>query len=257
MPNADWRHILRENVSRVRQDIAAACARAGRPADSVRLVAVTKYVSVAVLRELVAAGVTDIGESRAQQLAARVAECGTSLTDWPAPGAPETGGAVRWHMIGHLQRNKVKLVLPQVRIVHSLDSDRLARALDECAAQHDCHVDVFIEVNVTGEGSKEGVVPEALPALLEVIAACPRIRARGLMTMAPFDPDPETARSCFVRLRELRDRLRQAGDAGATCVELSMGMSQDYVVAVEEGATYVRVGSALFEGLPSTDPRAG
>lgn len=255
--DTDWRARLRENVARVRAALAAACDRGGRPPGAVRLVAVTKYVGVEVIRELRAAGVTDIGESYVQQLVERAEELGGSAATgdvgWASPTNPPD--APRWHMIGHLQRNKVKTLLPHARILHSLDSARLAAAVQAQADELDVQVDAFLEVNVAGEASKQGIAPADAPGLVEAVRAFPRLRLRGLMTMAPYDPDPERSRPCFRRLRELLERLRGAGAVGPECVHLSMGMSQDYVVAAEEGATFVRVGSALFEGLPSTDPR--
>ncbi|MCK4342185.1 MAG: YggS family pyridoxal phosphate-dependent enzyme [Phycisphaerae bacterium] len=257
MPNPDWKPTLHENIARVRRNIADAGRRVGRDPDSVRLVGVTKYVSPEVLRELPAAGVTDIGESRVQQLVTRAQAYGPARLDWSDAAAQATSSLPRWHMIGHLQRNKVKLLLPHSRVIHSLDSERLATTIQNQAQSMDAMVDAFIEVNVSGETSKQGVTPDQVEALVQAVSGCPRIRLRGLMTMAPYNPDPEASRPCFVRLRELLERLRESGTAGPECTQLSMGMSQDYVVAVEEGATFVRVGSALFENLPSIDPRGG
>ena len=261
MAPTDWQLELRTNIARVRQSIAVACRKAHRNPADVRLVAVTKYVSTDVLRAVMAAGIVDIGESHAQQLVARARECGAAQLDWPgdatpAPQPPEQlSTPPRWHMIGHLQRNKVKMLLPHARVIHSLDSARLAEALEQQAAQLAALVDVFIEVNVAGEAAKTGAAIDAVPALLQVVAACPHLILRGLMTMAPYDPDPETARPHFARLRQFLAQLRDTGAVGPACVHLSMGMSHDYTIAVEEGATLVRVGSALFEGLPSGDPR--
>ncbi|MEW6198733.1 MAG: YggS family pyridoxal phosphate-dependent enzyme [Planctomycetota bacterium] len=255
MTATDWTQRLHDNVARVRAHIADACARAGRDPAEVRLVGVTKYVSAPVIRELLAAGVQDVGESRVQQLASRALEIGEPLLDWTSAAGPAETRRPRWHMIGHLQRNKVKALLPHARIVHSLDSDRLADTLETHAAALDATVDAFIEVNVAGEASKQGVPPDEVAALATEVRRHPHLRLRGLMTMAPLDPDPEAARPCFARLRELLERLRGTGAVGAECVHLSMGMSQDYRVAVEEGATLVRVGSALFEGLPPDERR--
>lgn len=254
MSTPDWTTRLRDNVARVRAQIAAAAHRTGRDPAAVRLVAVTKHVSPEVLREVLAAGLVDLGESRPQQLVARARDCGPALFDWPDP-AEETGDHPRWHLIGHLQRNKVKLLLPHARIIHSLAAPRLAETLADQARRLGVAVDVFLEVNVAGESSKDGAPPDALPALTEIVLQHPELRLRGLMTMAPFDPDPETARPHFARLRELLQELRDSAGVGPTCAHLSMGMSQDYAVAVEEGATLVRVGSALFEGLPAQDLR--
>ncbi len=255
MERPDWIRKLQTNVASVRADIAQACRRVGREPAGVRLVGVTKYVSAEVPRALLTAGVEDIGESRVQQLVTRARDCGPASFHWPPATENNNVPQPRWHMIGHLQRNKVGLLLQHARILHSLDSERLARSIEQHAAARDVVVDAFVEVNVTSEASKQGIAPEALPALAETVADCSRIRLRGLMTMAPYDPDPEAARPHFARLRELLAELRKSGAVGPECVELSMGMSQDYAVAVEEGATFVRVGSVLFGGLPTCDPR--
>jgi hypothetical protein len=257
----DWRQALRDNVSRVQADIAAACRRAVRDAADVHLLAVTKYVSLEVARELLAAGLVDLGESRVQQLVARAQACGVARFDWPDEHAGNTSpssspAAPRWHMIGHVQRNKLKTLLPHARILHSLDSARLAEAVARQAQDLQVQVDVFVEVNSAGEATKTGVLAADLPALVAAVAGLPALRLRGLMTMAPYDPNPEASRPYFAELRGLLERLRRDGAAGPDCRHLSMGMSQDYVVAVEEGATLVRLGSALFEGLPTADPRA-
>jgi pyridoxal phosphate enzyme (YggS family) len=255
MPEVNWEATLRENVRRVRERIAAACQASGREAEAVRLVAVTKYVSTDVARALVAAGVQDLGENRAQQLVARAEACGAARSGWCGPDDPAAGPC--WHMIGHVQRNKVRPLLDHSRIIHSLDSKRLADALEARAASLGVEVDVLIEVNVAGEASKQGVDPGDVSPLVAALTDCRHLRLRGLMTMAPYNPDPEAARPVFVRLRELLAGLRSRGEVSDACRELSMGMSQDYGVAVEEGATVVRVGSALYENLPTTDPRKG
>lgn len=257
MVENDWRQRLRDNVARVRRHIADACRRVGRAPAGVRLVGVTKYAPLEVLRELPAAGIVDLGESHVQQLVARAQACGPAQFDWPDADGDEAAAPLpRWHMIGHVQRNKVKMLLPHARILHSLDSDRLATALAQHAQQLGVSVDAFIEINVPGEATKTGVAPDDAAPLAEAVARCPHIRLRGLMTMAPYDLNPEASRPHFARLRELLVKLRHQGLVGPDCVHLSMGMSQDYVVAAEEGATFVRVGAALFEGLPSADPRS-
>lgn len=253
----EWAGRLRENLARVQGAIVAACARAGRDSRGVRLVAVTKYVALPIIRELLSAGVGELGENQVQQLVARANAFGSRLEGWPEAGlVPAASGSntglltPRWHMIGHLQRNKVRQVLRYVRIIHSLDSLRLAGEVERIAAELDAQVDVLLEVNVSGEQSKYGLGPAEVPPLLEELRHYRRIRVHGLMTMAPFDPEPEHARPCFAQLREMLSALRQSGAAGPEFTQLSMGMSQDYEVAVEEGATLVRIGSALFEGLP-------
>jgi len=244
---------LAGNLFRVRQRIAEACARAGRDPAEVTMVAVTKYLDLPMIRALVAAGVGELGENRVQQLVARAAALGSRIEEWrepreisqsPAPVIP------RWHMVGHLQRNKVKMLLPQVRVLHALDSLRLAQEVQRVAELLDAKVDAFIEVNVSGESTKFGVSPAELPGLAEAVQKRSRITLRGLMTMAPLSPDVEQARPFFAQLRELLRGLQQSGTVGPQCVHLSMGMSQDYAVAVEEGATFVRIGTALYEDLP-------
>ena len=227
---------IARNLSDVRSRMAAACRRAGRPADSATLIAVTKTVDLDEVRALSVLGVTHFGENRVQELARKSA----SLTDL----------SCRWHMIGHLQRNKVKALLPHSTIVHSLESDKLADVLSRRAAAADLEIDVLIEVNVAGEQAKYGVAPDAAAALADRVVALPALNLRGLMTMAPFlgaggPESPEELRPLFARLRELAQTLSEDLPDG-TMSELSMGMTQDFEVAIEEGATMVRVGSALF-----------
>lgn len=244
----DWFEALRSNIETVRGSIAAACDRAGRRPADVRVVAVTKYASLDVVRALLTVGVADLGESRVQQLVSRAAKLGASLAAWDETqrGLSESP---TWHMIGHLQRNKVKTLLPRSRTLHSLDSQRLIEEIDKQAERTDAVVDVLLEVNLSGEARKHGVPSTNVVALAEAALQSRHLRLRGLMTMAPAGPDPECARPHFARLRELLEDLRTRGGGGPSCRHLSMGMSQDYAVAVEEGATLVRIGSALFEGL--------
>lgn len=250
---------LRDNLARVRETIADACRRAGRDPAAVRLVAVTKYVDLDMIGALLDVGVHELGENRVQQLVQRAERVGATTAELfgpepegfgPGDRPPGASAAVpRWHMIGHLQRNKVKTLLGHTRIIHSLDSPRLAREVQKVAEARDLMVDAFVEVNVAEEESKYGVAVPEVEVVAEAVGTCDRIRLRGLMTMAPFDPDPEAARPHFARLRELLERLRQGGAVGPDCTHLSMGMTQDYGVAVEEGATFVRIGSALYEGV--------
>lgn len=244
---------ITDNLARVRERIAAATTRAGRSAGDVGLVAVTKYVGPAAMRALLDAGCLDLGESRVQQLRQRVPLLGgdpIALDDAPAGPAP------RWHMVGHLQRNKVKDLLPDVRIVHSLDSIRLADQVEKLAAEHGVVVEVLVEVNVAGEASKSGVPLADLEPLVSHAASLSHLRVRGLMTMAPYEDDPERTRPHFARLAAELARLRERGLVETGCRHLSMGMSNDYAVAVEEGATLVRIGSALFEGVPAAELNA-
>ena len=235
------RERLLANLRDVQDRIAAAAARSGRPATAVRLVAVTKTVSPATIRLLVEAGQRDLGENRPQQLRDRAATLGG-----PSTGSGQ-GLDVAWHMIGHLQRNKVKYVVPAAAMIHSVDSLALAgeigkRAQAAAAARAVC----LLEVNVSGEASKGGASPAEAPALASAAAAVAGVDLAGLMTMAPIADDAETVRPVFAALRELRDRINREAPLPQPLIELSMGMTQDYEVAIEEGATIVRVGTALF-----------
>ena len=227
-----------DNLARVRAAMAQACERAGRDVVSVRLVAVTKYAQIDWVRDLLSAGQIVLGESRPQQLAARAEEL-----------AAEGGGLIEWHMIGHLQRNKVEQVLPVATLIHSVDSLRLAKRISAIAETRGNPAAVLLEVNVSGEESKDGFGPDELRAAFDELAALPQLDIRGLMTMAPVVDEPSQARPYFAQLRELRDELAARENSSVTLTELSMGMSGDFEAAIEEGATIVRVGSSLFEGL--------
>jgi pyridoxal phosphate enzyme (YggS family) len=213
----------------VRDRIAAACARAGRDPDEVRLVAVSKGVAAERVAELAALGVTRFGENYVQEWTAKRER----LADLPA---------IEWHFIGRPQRNKARLIATAA-LVHSVADARIAAALAADAQREDATVSVLVQVNVAGEATKGGVAPGALPALLVELRRMSGLRVRGLMTMPPV-AEPERVRPFFRALRELRDR--HAGADAGELVELSMGMSGDYEVAIEEGATLVRVGTALF-----------
>lgn len=229
---------ISENLDRVRSGMTAACERAGRDAGHVRLVAVTKYAQLDWVRDLISLGQTTLGESRPQQLAARAEKL-----------AAESSCAIEWHMIGHLQRNKVDLVVPVAALIHSVDSLRLANRISTVAATLETPPRVLIEVNVSGEDSKDGFAPDELRSAWNELLDLPDMEIRGLMTMAPRVDAPTLARPYFAQLRELRDELVTRSDGRVALPELSMGMSGDYEVAIEEGATLVRVGSSLFEGL--------
>jgi len=220
--------MLEENFKRVLSNIGESARRSGRSPESVKLIAVTKYVGIEEVRRAAALGITDFGESRVQEGAGKV----------------ESMPGLTWHFIGHLQSNKVKNVLPVYSLVHSLDRLSLARALQSCAERFETMVQTLIQVNVTGEESKHGLAPAELADFLAELRSFERIRVRGLMTMAPYVDDPEEVRLYF---RELR-RLRENNAKGySELKELSMGMTNDYIVAVEEGATMVRIGGALFD----------
>jgi pyridoxal phosphate enzyme (YggS family) len=228
----DFAAQIAENVARVRGRIAEAAIRSGRTPDDVTLVAVTKYVAADVVRPLVAAGCLDLGESRPQKL-------------WDKADAL-AGLPIRWHMIGHLQTNKVRRTLPLLAMVHSIDSPRLLDAID---AECDRPLTALLEVNTSGEPAKSGLTPELIEPLLVQAAGCRNVAIRGLMCMASLEGGPDVARRDFAALRALRDRLRRNCPPGVSLDQLSMGMSGDYEIAIEEGATIVRVGSALFEGV--------
>jgi pyridoxal phosphate enzyme (YggS family) len=223
-----YEHIAR-NLDEIRDRMAAAAERAGRSPDEVTLVCVTKTRSLDEIRAALDWGVPIVGESRVQEAAHKI------------PALPHT---VTWHLVGHLQRNKVKLALELFDMIHSVDGVRLAEEIEKRAAAAQEIVPVLIEVNVAGEESKYGAAPDETPGLAETIGRMPNVDLGGLMTMAPFVDDAEQVRHVFRDLRELRDRIRD--EHGLALPHLSMGMTQDYEVAIEEGATIVRIGTALF-----------
>ena len=224
-----YEHIGR-NLDEVRARIAAATERSGRSADEVTLVCVTKGRSLDEIRAALDCGVTIFGENRVQEAATKI------------PSFPHT---VIWHLIGHLQRNKVKHAIELFDMIHSVDSLRLAEEIEKRAAAAQEIVPVLIEVNVAGEESKFGATLDEAPDLADIVSRMPNVDLGGLMTMAPFVDDAEEVRPVLRALRELRDRIRD--EHGLELPNLSMGMTQDYEVAVEEGATMVRIGSAIFE----------
>lgn len=212
-----------------------AARRSGRRPDEVRLVAVTKFVSETAIRAVVAAGCRVLGESRPQHLWDRAA----ALSDL----------SVEWHLIGPLQRNKVRRTLPLVGLLHSADSEDLVLAIDRIAGELGRVAPLLLEVNCSGDEAKHGFEPEAVAAALDRLAPLRHVQIRGFMGMAALDGGSDVARRNFSLLRKLRDRLRSDCPPAISLDELSMGMSGDFEVAIEEGATLVRVGSALFEGL--------
>ena len=226
---------IADNLTRVRQQIAEAAKRSGRAPSDVTLVAVTKYVSSDIASELVDAGCSDLGESRPQEL-------------WRKAGDLSSAG-VRWHFVGHLQRNKAKRSLPFLSLLHSCDSTRLLAELDQLAAAAGVTLAGLLEVNVSGDASKHGFGADEMQAVIASLADYSHVRIQGLMSMASLQGDLDAARGDFERLRQLRDRLAENLPPGVSLSDLSMGMSRDFEVAIEEGATLVRVGSALFEGL--------
>jgi pyridoxal phosphate enzyme (YggS family) len=226
---------LGENLARIGERIAAAAHRSGRPPTDITLVAVTKYVNANIVPLLVAVGCTDIGESRPQELWSKA----ESLTNLP----------VRWHLVGHLQRNKVDRTLPLVSLIHSVDSLRLAQAIDQSAAKSNRHIPALLEVNISADSAKHGVAPAEIEPLLQQLVTLNHVEIRGLMAMASPEGDLDAGRRQFAALRQLRDGLRSVAPPCIKLIELSMGMSGDFEIAIEEGATIVRIGSALFEGI--------
>lgn len=225
----------------VRARIAAAAERSGREAALVTLVGITKGVDAALAREAFDAGLCDLGENRVQEALEKIRAVG------PGP---------RWHLVGHLQRNKARRAAGAFAMIHTIDGPVLARALDRAALHLGRRIPVLIEVNVAGEPSKFGVGPQEAGDLVREVLACPHLEAVGLMTVAPLFDDPEAVRPVFRQLRLLRDRLRD-GPAGEGFCELSMGMSGDYQVAIEEGATLVRIGRAIFGERRASPDQAG
>ena len=222
---------LPERLAKVRAAMAQAAERARRDPNSVRLIAVSKTIPAATVRLALEAGVTDLGENRVQEAQQKI----PALAALPA----------RWHLIGHLQSNKVGKALQLFAVIHSIDTVELATLISRRhLARQSEPVTVLFEVNIAGEASKQGYSAERLIAAAPILAALPGLRAVGLMTVAPAVTDPEEARPAFRQLRELRTRLTDV--FGAEFQELSMGMSHDYGVAIEEGATMVRIGTAIF-----------
>lgn len=225
-------------LQEVRSTIAEACARAGRDPDAVQIIGVTKTHGPEVVREAWEAGIRLFGENKVQEAAWKIPEC---------VGGPE------WHLIGHLQRNKVRPALELFPVIHSVDSVRLLEQIERVAEEGGYRPEVLLEVNVSGEASKSGLSPEQVPEAIALALGCRSLTLTGLMTMAPFCPEPETARPVFANLREARDRWER--EFGIGLPNLSMGMSNDYRVAVEEGATWVRLGTVLFGRRPKWNPR--
>jgi PLP dependent protein len=241
---------LSEKLDEVRDRIASAAGKARREPTDVTLIAVTKTAAPEQIREIVQLGVTDLGESRVQVLTQRAAQMTEHLQRRMTHGG-ETGASaprVRWHMIGHLQRNKVKSVLPLVGLIHSIDSLRLAEEIDAQAAKLNRKTPVLMQVNAGEEPQKFGVAVGAAVHLAEQIDSMPNLQLIGLMTMAPLEAPENKVRQAFSRTRELFEELRWHKIGGNSLRHLSMGMSNDFELAIAEGATMVRIGSSLFGG---------
>src|SRR6266700_137420 len=220
---------IQENLARVREQIAQAAAKAGRSADELELVAISKTHDAAKVREAIEAGQTLFGESRVQEARVKI---------------PELPSNLRWHFVGHLQKNKIRHALPLFELIHSVDSLALAQDMNRIAEEEAMHPRVLLEVNVAGEGSKFGFQPDKLCEQMEELLSLPRLSILGLMAIPPLAEEAEASRKYFVQLHELRDRLQT--EFRVDLSQLSMGMTQDFGIAIEEGATLVRVSTAIF-----------
>jgi len=241
---------IAKNLERIRQEISDAAARAGRSPDDVEIVAVTKSVDIATIKNCLKAGLTNLGESRAQQLAERFVQLDEYLQQRRDP----LHTAVRWHMVGHLQRNKVRHALTAADVIHSVDSLRLAEAISNRAEADERVVDIMLQVNCSREAQKSGCAVGAAMHLGEMICSMRSVRLTGLMTIGPTCGDADLTRRAFVRLREVFEEMKHEKIGGDGFRHLSMGMSGDYPIAVEEGATIVRIGTALFDpGAPAVN----
>ncbi len=223
--------MIRENLQVVQKNIKAACARSGRSETSVKLIAVSKTKPVAMLWEAYEAGCRDFGENKVQELIEKYEQMPKDI---------------RWHMIGHLQRNKVKYIVDKVWLIHSVDSLRLAEEISKEAVRKNVKVSILVEVNVAGEESKFGVTTQDAVSLVEEIAKLPNIVIKGLMTIAPYVENSEENRLYFAKLMQIYVDIIHKNIDNVFMEELSMGMTGDYEVAIEEGATYVRVGTGIF-----------
>ena len=224
--------MISDNINSIREKISRACARAGRSSSEITLLAVGKTFPSPAVREAVEAGVADIGENYVQELLSKRRDL--------------SGSDVRWHFIGHLQSNKVKNVAPWIHMIHAVDSTALAIEIDRRAAKAGRVIECLLEVNTTGDHTKFGVAPGEVTALVRSLASCDNISLGGLMTIGPFLPDPEGSRPMFRQLRELKDEIISLAQANVTMRHLSMGMTGDFEVAIDEGATLVRIGTGVF-----------
>ena len=218
---------LQDRIQKIEQDIQDACANSGRERSEIKVVAVTKEVSVARANEVLNAGVFHLGENRSEGLLNKQEEIQSNAV---------------WHFIGNVQSRNIRSFIDNIDYLHSLDRMSIAKEIQKRASRT---INCFVQVNVSGESSKSGVTPEELDAFIDELSAYDKIRIIGLMTMAPFTEDTELIRSVFRKLSELRDRIKEQNLTHAPCRELSMGMSNDFKIAIEEGATYVRIGTAL------------
>jgi len=230
---SDLAEDLHARLSAVRQRIATAALRSNRATDDITLIAISKTHPPETLQAAIETGVSDLGENRVQEAEAKILEVGRK--------------AARWHLVGHLQENKARRAINLFDVIHSLDSVSLARRLDRlCISAGRDELPVLVQINLGGEESKTGIDPGELKPLLDAVAECERLRLIGLMTLPPYFENAEDSRSFFKKLRELRDQFQNEGRFGGSAGELSMGMSHDFEIAIEEGATMIRVGTAIF-----------
>lgn len=237
---------IAERIRRVQETVASACARAGREPDDVKLVVVTKSADIDGIKAVIRFGFNHLGENRVQQLKKVAAQVAEFIQQEGSDS--ELPREIHWHLIGHLQRNKVRQVLPITSLVHSVDTLRLAEEINASAAKLDLCPRVLLQVNTSHEPQKYGVPVGAATHLAEQIETLPHLQLIGLMTMAPLTRDKDVIRTAFVRARELFYEMRGEKIVGKQFTELSMGMSSDYEIAIEEGATILRIGSAIFAG---------
>jgi len=237
---------IAERIERIKENVRSACDRSGRDPADVKLVVVTKSADFERVKQIIKLGFTELAENRAQQLKKVAAQ-----TDEFLAGANTNHNLpqkIKWHMIGHLQRNKVRQVLPVTSLIHSVDTLRLAEEINASAPKMEVCPKVLLQVNTSNEPQKYGVPVGAAIHLAEQIETLPNLKLVGLMTMAPLTHNKDTIRSCFVRARELFVEMKGEKIVGSEFAQLSMGMSSDYEIAVEEGATILRIGSAIFAG---------
>jgi PLP dependent protein len=231
--------MIAENIAEVRDRVRSVCDRLGRDVDSVQLVAVSKTFGHEVVEEALNSGIKDFGENYVQELEAKRHQL--------------SGRPVRWHFIGHLQSNKVKYIAPYVELVHSVDNLRLAQEIEKRASNIGKVQDVLIEVHTTDEATKYGADPADVVGLAKEISQLDHIRLRGLMTMGPFSEDPNDSRPSFRMVMDLKGRIEKEGLDRVRMDLLSMGMTHDYEVAIEEGSTMIRIGTAIFGGRTTSN----
>jgi pyridoxal phosphate enzyme (YggS family) len=224
--------MIQDNLRRVKERIALAAERSGRKSSDITLVAVSKFHALPVINEAIRAGQTDFGENYVQELSAKSSALHACK--------------IRWHMIGHLQRNKINKTLPVAALIHSVDSISLLNALNTAGQKRSAVIPILLEVNVSRETGKSGFAPETVPHLGECLQNLPNVRVDGLMTLAAYSDDQSQSQAAFAELRELRERLRAEWGAQFPLPHLSMGMSNDFEAAIREGATIVRIGAAIF-----------